>query len=96
MVEVTSSAIGGGSRNFMKYYILQGLINEQSGAGDYNLEGEFSNLKEATKCFHTIRKDTKNWCHIYGKHTVLHTELWRAEPTEDGDTLLKDCEIKLK
>jgi hypothetical protein len=38
MVEVTLSAIGGASRNFMKYYILQGLINEQSGTGDYNVE----------------------------------------------------------
>lgn len=55
----------------MKYQVLQGKI-KRSGVGDYNLMGEFNNLKEAQEFFNEIKNDKTGYG--FNKNAREHLE----------------------
>lgn len=62
-----------------KYYVMQGGMSA-NGNGDYCCYGEFTNLKDALKCFNKVKKE-KNFKNVYSidtcieKHKIVDGEI---------------------
>lgn len=77
-----------------KYYVMQGGMSE-NGNGDYCCYGEFTNLKEALKCFNKVKKEN-NYKDVYSidtcieKHEIIDGDIsWEFDYVKYDKRLLK-------